>query len=91
VIALVQLLQPKVMLIFGRTNFSYFATYIDHTLHQTAWKRYNGAAFTIGTTKPLAIPVIGLSTNLGNPKGFNRESLRQFGVFVAKEASLSTL
>lgn len=91
IIALVELLQPEAIVVFGRTNFFYFANYVDQALHQAVWQRYNGASFTIGTTKAFDIPVIGLSTNLGNPKGFDWESLRRFGRFVAEKANLSSL
>lgn len=83
--ALVQLLKPQAILVFGRTNFRYFANYIDPALHKLSWRRCHSAAFTIGSAASFQVPIIGLSTNLGNPKGFNRASLRQFGAFVAQE------
>lgn len=85
---LVHLLQPQAVLVFGRTNFFYFTNYVAPLLRKVAWRRYDNAAFTICATSPFAVPIIGLSTNLGNPRGFNHLSLGKFGAFVGQEAQL---
>lgn len=86
--ALVKLLAPTALIVFGRTNYLYFARYLDPTLGKPVWQRYEQGAYCTGHIVPLAVPIIGLSTNLGNPKGFNRISLRQFGAHVAHNTGI---
>jgi hypothetical protein len=88
VISLIRFLAPTVLLIFGRTNFHYFASYIDRSLTQHHWYRDNSRQYCLGTGVRFNIPVIGLSTNLGNPKGFTKASLRQYGEYIRQQISI---
>jgi hypothetical protein len=76
---LVETLLPAVLLVFGRTNCDYFAQYIDPSLSDMAWKECLAGKYFVGHSERFRVPVVGLSTNLGNPKGFTAATLRQFG------------
>lgn len=82
VTSLISFLAPGVLIIFGRTNFHYFATYMDRSLTKLPWHRDSNRQYCLGTGALSNIPVIGLSTNLGNPKGFTKSSLRQYGEYI---------
>jgi len=50
-------------------------------------RRKKRAKYGISNFKLLnyAIPLAGLSTNLGDPRGFTREMLNEFGAFIKSE------
>jgi hypothetical protein len=76
---LVETLCPQILILFGRTNCGYFAKYIDSSLLQVRWESFPPAQYFVSHSKRFGLPVVGLSTNLGNPKGFNAVTLKQFG------------
>jgi hypothetical protein len=76
---LVEALSPQILILFGRTNCGYFAKYIDPSLLQVGWESFPPAQYFVGHSQRFGLPVVGLSTNLGNPKGFNAVTLKQFG------------
>lgn len=75
-------LQPKIIILFGKTNVFHYTNYISPILSSATWQRYARASFCIGHDKARNTPIIGLSTNLGNPKGFTAQSLFSFGTAV---------
>jgi hypothetical protein len=79
---LVEALSPEVLILFGRTNCGYFAKYIDGSLSNVGWDRFPSGQYFVGHSEKCGLPVIGLSTNLGNPKGFTAATLKQFGEHV---------
>lgn len=83
--SLVKMLQPSVLIIFGRTNFSYFGKYIDSSVSQSLWQGYGCASYSMENAIKVELPFIGLSTNLGNPKCFTAESLKQYGKHIRHE------
>ena len=81
--------QPTILIVFGRANVEHFGRYIDGSIFQTVWKRYGSASYCIGHAATLNVSFIGLSTNLGNPKGFTATSLAEYGRYVQQESTLS--
>ena len=79
---LVKALSPNILILFGRTNCGYFARYIDPSLSNMEWKTFPPGRYFVGHSKHFDLPVVGLSTNLGNPKGFSAVTLKQFGQHV---------
>jgi len=71
---LIEYFKPEKILVFGRTNFNYFSKYFEIDKISTEkntcfiWnKMYNKHHF------------IGISANLGNPRGFNAQDLFDLG------------
>lgn len=89
VMSLIRLLEPTALIIFGRTNFHYFATHMDRSLTKFSWCRDGSRQYCSGTGVLLTRPVIGLSTNLGNPKGFTKSSLYQYGEYIRQRINIS--
>jgi hypothetical protein len=79
---LVEFLSPTVVVVFGRTNCNYFAEYIDPSLGNMCWIKCLAGKYFVGRSERLGLPVVGLSTNLGNPRGFTSETLGEFGKCV---------
>jgi len=79
VIKLIHLLKPEGLVVFGKTNFKYFGRYIDPSVRRFTENSFGLSRFFIGRAELLGLPVLGLSTNLGNPIGFNAVELRQYG------------
>ncbi|HSH81843.1 MAG TPA: hypothetical protein VLA19_25230 [Herpetosiphonaceae bacterium] len=80
--ALLDMLQPIALLIFGRANFDAFGSYIDPSVRHFRHVRYGRAHYFAGVAQAFNVRVIGLSTNLGNPMGFSSESLLAYGRHV---------
>lgn len=80
---LIAALAPMALILFGRTNCEYFAEYLDPSL-PIDWTSFSPAHYFIGRSERFGLPVVGLSTNLGNPKGFNALTLKQFGEHVRR-------
>jgi hypothetical protein len=76
---LIDMLQPEIIIIFGRTNVAHYTNYISPILSNTVWQRHSPASFCIGRDTTRNTPIIGLSANLGNPKGFTAQGLFSFG------------
>ena len=82
---IVDCFQPKLILVFGRTNFNYFIKYFNDTapdeLNFKAKKGGKGKC-VVWTTKYRNYNVTGVSVNLGNPKGFDASGLRELGNYL---------
>ncbi len=85
--SLITMLQPSLLIIFGRTNFNYFSQHIDESISQAQWQDYGCASYCMGNAAKVKLPFIGLSTNLGNPRGFSAESLNQYSQHIRQEVS----
>jgi hypothetical protein len=85
---LLTLLQPRALVIFGKTNFELFGKYHDARARQFDWTQHGAGRFCYGRTSASDSLVIGLSTNLGNPIGFDKQGLREFGARVARASGL---
>lgn len=80
---LLTLLKPRAIIAFGRTNVAYYSRYVDRSTSKSNWHYFMKASYSHGIAIESGLPFIGLSTNLGNPIGFNKASLNQFGREVA--------
>jgi hypothetical protein len=87
---IINILQPQRLLVFGAGNLNYFCAYFGADAGPSEqWNaRGNGA---LGSCKVFRfqheqIPVLGLSVNLGNPKGFNALGLRELGAYLSGNA-----
>ena len=89
VAALINMLNPVSLLIFGKTNVQYFTTYIDRSLIKIPKQHYTKGDYWLGVAEQFSLPVVGLSTNLGNPIGFDKAGLRQYGAHIRQQMKLS--
>ena len=90
---LVDEIDPKFMIVFGRTNFKYLKKYLEikpseiektsvfNALTENGKK--SSAEYCIMKYKN--INVIGLSVNLGNPKGFSKKTLHELGKSIFQQ------
>ena len=76
---LIEFLSPTVLVVFGRTNCKYFDLYIDRPESSRPWQPFASGQYFVGRSKRFDVPVVGLSTNLGNPIGFTASGLRAYG------------
>jgi hypothetical protein len=76
---LIELISPTVLVLFGRTNCEHFSSYIDRSVSSNPWQSFASGDYFVGRSKRFDVPVIGLSTNLGNPRGFDATGLRTYG------------
>jgi hypothetical protein len=76
---LVEFLSPAVLVLFGRTNCKHFGTYVDRSVSSNSWQSFASGYYFVGRSKRFDVPVVGLSTNLGNPIGFTASGLRAYG------------
>ena len=79
-------LKPSTLIVFGRTNAEYFDRYFQrialnksYHINEKRSVKYGISSFNLGGS---AVPLVGLSVNLGNPVGFTREMLNEFGVHI---------
>ena len=86
---LMEFLNPSMIIAFGRTNAGWFSRYyerleLDRTFHSNGKRRvlYGISDYRIHDRD---IPLVELSVNLGNPIGFTREMLNEFGAFVGSK------
>lgn len=84
---LVDFLDPEILIVFGEQNVNYFGEHFGGTFQDLDWESCpdQPACYKIGSLEWSDRPVIGLGTNLGNPIGFNKESLRRYGECVCSE------
>lgn len=75
------LLNPSVLVIFGRNNFDYFCRYFNVSKgNPTKWlSASNKGKCDYYITKYRTYLIIGLSVNLGNPIGFDTQGLTELG------------
>ena len=76
---LVEFLSPTVLILFGRTNCKHFGLYVDRSVSSNPWHSFSAGKYFVGRSKRFDVPVVGLSTNLGNPRGFDALGLRAYG------------
>lgn len=81
---LVELLDPEILIVFGETTVRHFERHFDKSLHGTSWKSCSTqpACYKLDYSGTLDRPIIRLGTNLGNPMGFDKKSLRDYGACV---------
>jgi hypothetical protein len=77
---------PKLLLIFGRANFNHFSACFDLKIQSSSkWEAKKGiGTCNIWQSSYLNYPVIGVSANLGNPKGFNADGLNSLGDYLGQ-------
>jgi hypothetical protein len=82
---LLAFLRPELIVIFGRNNYNYFCNYFSIPESEAlTWKAkfpYMGKC-DYWVTNYNRFKVLGLSVNLGNPKGFNSGGLKDLGLFL---------
>ena len=88
VISLVRLFRPMVVVVFGKSNVKHFAEHINASMSSLPWVSFPGARYQLGEAEELGVRVVGLSVNLGNPKGFDSTGLQHFGRHVGKQLGL---
>jgi len=86
-------LKPSTLIVFGRTNAEYFDRYFQrialnksYHINEKRSVKYGISSFNLGGS---AVPLVGLSVNLGNPVGFTREMLNEFGAHIKGEIDLA--
>ena len=88
IIELIEMLNPKFILVFGRTNYNCFTKLFDlkGIQNKFTFKKENGKTCTsyYFNLKFNGIQTIGLSTNLGNPLSFNKIALTEYGKVISK-------
>ncbi len=79
--SLITLLRAQRMLVFGRTNYNYFLGYTGiESLYTEQFFAVKGRGkCTIWVASYCGLPVLAVSTNLGNPKGFDSMGLWELG------------
>ena len=87
---IINMLQPKRLLVFGAGNLNYFCAYFGADAGPAEhWKSQGAGALgscRVHRFQHEQIPVTGLSVNLGNPKGFNAQGLRELGEYLSGNA-----
>ena len=88
---LITAIAPKTIIVFGRTNLNYLKNFLGVPDIGVA---YNFKASTENGLTSSAnywifpykqFKIIGLSVNLGNPKGFSKKTLNEFGIAIGKK------
>ena len=76
--------EPKLILIFGRTNFNYFSEYFNiNKLDELKFQANGGKGECfVWQTQYNNYKVFGVSANLGNPKGFDALGLKELGIYL---------
>jgi hypothetical protein len=95
--SLIRLLNPHALVIFGKGNLELYLEHVpnhgfeaphNHDVEKLKWKHAADGRFVLGNHPRLRIPMIGLSANLGNPRGFDKATIQRFGREVRAAASL---
>ena len=81
---LVDFLDPKDLIMFGRSTTEYFNKYFEGTINLNSHFSKNGRKYasygvSVYTVSGKQVPLVGLSVNLGNPRGFTKELLAGMG------------
>jgi hypothetical protein len=85
---LIDFISPSMIVIFGRSNVAHYTQYIASTLESVSWINHQSASYCFRRDQKRDIPIVGLSTNLGNPKGFSATDLFTFGNRVRDRINL---
>ena len=90
VASLGRLFHPMAIIVFGKTNACYLAKHVDGSVSRLPWIQYPGAgaSYQIGAAEALGAKIIGLSVNLGNPRGFDSAGIHDFGSHVGNVMGL---
>lgn len=74
---------PELVLIFGITNINYFRKYFELNIFngsKTKWQAKKGSgSCNYWNAQYQKYKILGVSTNLGNPRGFDAAGLRELG------------
>ena len=85
---LIEFLAPTALIVFGKTNYGFFGKYIDTSVlgakQQPAPFR-PGKYYLTRSSSRFGIPVVGLSTNLGDPRRFFAHELKAYGSQIREE------
>lgn len=87
---LIDMLKPKYLIIFGRNNLNYFRSLFTLDIGQlgtfeSQTGNNNMSKCSYWSFDFNCIPTIGLSVNLGNPKGFDKKTLNLLGKKIKNE------
>ena len=85
---LLTLLQPEVLIVFGRSNARHFGEYFDRSIQNSDWISLEGEKpgwYKFSQADQFEVPVVSLSTNLGDPKPFSAEELKMNGDHIRDE------
>jgi hypothetical protein len=88
---LIKLLNLQRVFIFGRTNVDWFNRYYSSLQMNEEYKSGSvKSEFGHSTIKVngLSIPVTGISTNFGNPRGFDKKTIFDFGAFFKSDGEI---
>lgn len=88
---LISEINPKTIVVFGRTNLNYLVKFLgisekgeEETFSSLTENGHQSSA-KYWLFKYKDFDVIGLSVNLGNPKGFSKQTLNEFGQEVKRK------
>jgi hypothetical protein len=87
-------MSPRMMLVFGKTNLQYLQRFLEipdiGKMHHFSAVTENGQTSKADywSFRYKHLPVIGLSVNLGNPIGFSKKTLLEFGEAVKRNSIL---
>lgn len=86
---LVDFLDPRYLIVFGRSTTEYFNTYFGGSIrlnvdYRDSERKYASYGMTTYAIYGKQIPVLGLSVNLGNPRGFTKTQLSKMGRTVSQ-------
>lgn len=85
---LISKINPRTIIVFGRTNLDYFLKFmeISNIGKEQSFETFTENGYKSSTKywlfKYKTFNVVGLSVNLGNPKGFSKETLNKFGKVI---------
>lgn len=87
---LVDFLNPRYLIVFGRSTTEYFNTYFGGSIrlnidYRDNARKYASYGMTTYVLYGKQIPVLGLSVNLGNPRGFTKTQLSKMGRTVSQK------
>jgi len=85
--SLIDFLEPQQMILFGKSTVEYFNKYFEGSINlgsefREGNKKYANYGISAYTAYGRQIPVVGLSVNLGDPRGFTKELLAIMGRIV---------
>lgn len=74
-------INPEKIIVFGRGNSISLFTHILNRKNKLLWEKNENASYAQETIKVFdkIFPCLCISTNLGNPKPFTKEKLKEFG------------
>jgi hypothetical protein len=79
-------LHPHLVIVFGRTNYSYFRKYYDPSLPPLPEGKLQ---YVVTKSAAFDLPILGLSVNIGHPKGFTTSQLVDYRVNILNNPQLA--